>query len=242
MKLDEIKAMREEYEAAQDAAEAKREAYHSAIRRLYMSGISLREIAEQLGVSHQRVHKIVGLEPAKRKKRRIGAAVWLILCVITTGFFLLVSVGLGLATAVSWDDKYIHLPLKEGISDEAVDALKSRLESDSRVMRMLFYPSYQGSDPDGPGGTQKVPPFFFLQLRSVLDEEEIAFEYGNLPEIARYPWVSEWDPEGPIAVSLGAAIAAVGAAILSRRFFRNHFRPSSAGQPPPGRHHNRPSQ
>ena len=35
---------------------------HHAIRRLHAAGGSLREIAEELGLSHQRVHQIVGAE------------------------------------------------------------------------------------------------------------------------------------------------------------------------------------
>src|SRR5437870_6176157 len=52
--------------AAQAAvAEAERQAllsrgvYHVAVRRLHLAGGSLREIAEALGVSHQRVQQIV---------------------------------------------------------------------------------------------------------------------------------------------------------------------------------------
>src|SRR3989449_11150016 len=47
------------------AAEAERQAqlaradYHTAVRRLHLAGGSLREIAEALGVSHQRVQQIV---------------------------------------------------------------------------------------------------------------------------------------------------------------------------------------
>src|SRR5438876_2560955 len=40
-------------------AERGRIAYHQAIRRLQSSGASMREIAEALGLSHQRVHQIV---------------------------------------------------------------------------------------------------------------------------------------------------------------------------------------
>ena len=38
---------------------------HHAIRRLHASGGSLREIAEELGLSHQRVHQIVGAEASR---------------------------------------------------------------------------------------------------------------------------------------------------------------------------------
>jgi hypothetical protein len=51
--------------AAAALAEAERRAllhradYHTAIRRLHLSGAALREIAEALGISHQRVAQIV---------------------------------------------------------------------------------------------------------------------------------------------------------------------------------------
>src|SRR5262245_25148648 len=46
-------------------AEAERQAllaradYHTAIRRLHLSGGSFRELAQALGLSHQRIHQIV---------------------------------------------------------------------------------------------------------------------------------------------------------------------------------------
>jgi ClpX C4-type zinc finger len=52
--------------AAADLAEAERRvalsraAYHTAVRRLHLAGASLREIAEALALSHQRVQQIVG--------------------------------------------------------------------------------------------------------------------------------------------------------------------------------------
>ena len=44
---------------AQQQAETAKDGYHQAIRRLYLTGASMREIAEALGLSHQRVHQIV---------------------------------------------------------------------------------------------------------------------------------------------------------------------------------------
>ncbi len=35
--------------------------YHTAVRRLHLAGASLREVAEALGLSHQRVQQMVGL-------------------------------------------------------------------------------------------------------------------------------------------------------------------------------------
>jgi hypothetical protein len=45
--------------AAQHAAEQAKADYHHAIRRLHAAGGSLREIAEALRLSHQRVHQII---------------------------------------------------------------------------------------------------------------------------------------------------------------------------------------
>jgi ATP-dependent Clp protease ATP-binding subunit ClpA len=44
--------------------------FHHAIRRLHAAGGSLREIADELGLSHQRVHQIVGAEEAAARPRR----------------------------------------------------------------------------------------------------------------------------------------------------------------------------
>jgi heme/copper-type cytochrome/quinol oxidase subunit 2 len=76
MDIDGIRKLREEYEAVLDDAETKRAAYHRAIRELYMSGTPLRQLADQLGISHQRVHQIVGETPPghKRRRRVVGAA------------------------------------------------------------------------------------------------------------------------------------------------------------------------
>jgi hypothetical protein len=59
-------------EALQEAEIAKTD-YHQAIRRLHLAGASLREIAEALDLSHQRVHQIVesaGGTPDWRSRRR----------------------------------------------------------------------------------------------------------------------------------------------------------------------------
>lgn len=44
---------------AERDAEAARTDFHQAIRRLQLAGGSLREIAEECGLSHQRIHQIV---------------------------------------------------------------------------------------------------------------------------------------------------------------------------------------
>jgi hypothetical protein len=60
--LDEAKNLREKLLDLQHQEERARVDYQHAIRRLHAKGGSLREIADELGVSHQRVHQIVGEE------------------------------------------------------------------------------------------------------------------------------------------------------------------------------------
>ena len=67
----EAKAAREFLLASQHAAERARVDYHHAIRRLHAAGGSLREIAEALRMSHQRVHQILDeAEPTRRRRWR----------------------------------------------------------------------------------------------------------------------------------------------------------------------------
>src|SRR5581483_5250117 len=81
--LEQVKRLREAYERALDVAESQRAAYHAAGLDLYRSGTPLREIAKELGLSHQRVHQIVTGEPPRRKRLpraagAIGAALVLV--------------------------------------------------------------------------------------------------------------------------------------------------------------------
>jgi ClpX C4-type zinc finger len=54
---------------AEHDAEVARLEFHRAIRRLQLAGGSLREIAEELGLSHQRVHQIVEATGGSRSWR-----------------------------------------------------------------------------------------------------------------------------------------------------------------------------
>jgi len=54
---------------AEHQAEAARTEFHRAIRRLQLAGGSLREIAEEFGLSHQRVHQIVEATGGSRSWR-----------------------------------------------------------------------------------------------------------------------------------------------------------------------------
>jgi Clp amino terminal domain, pathogenicity island component len=60
--LGEAKELRDKLLDLQHEEERARVDYQHAIRRLHAKGGSLREIADELGLSHQRVHQIVGEE------------------------------------------------------------------------------------------------------------------------------------------------------------------------------------
>ena len=63
--LEDARALRERSVDAQYEAERTALAYQHAIRKLHAAGGSLREIAEALGLSHQRVHQIVDADSGK---------------------------------------------------------------------------------------------------------------------------------------------------------------------------------
>ena len=73
--LQEAREARDRLIAAQREVDAARADYHHAIRRLCAAGGSLREIADALGLSHQRVHQIVEEEarPMWRRQGRLFA-------------------------------------------------------------------------------------------------------------------------------------------------------------------------
>ncbi len=70
--LDDARAAEARLIDAERATDIARADFHHAVRRLQLSGGSLREIAEALGLSHQRVHQIVegagGARPWRRGK------------------------------------------------------------------------------------------------------------------------------------------------------------------------------
>src|SRR5438067_11973680 len=85
--LEQVKKLREEYERALDAAESRRVAYHEAVLDLYRSGTPLREIASELGLSHQRVHQIVSGEPPRRRRLpRAAGAIGGVLVLVSATF------------------------------------------------------------------------------------------------------------------------------------------------------------
>jgi hypothetical protein len=60
--LRDVEAARCTLEALEDQTYEARAAFHQAIRRLHATGGSMREIATALGMSHQRVHQIIGTD------------------------------------------------------------------------------------------------------------------------------------------------------------------------------------
>lgn len=65
--VERVKKLRKDYERALDAAESRRVAYHEAVLDLIdRGGPSLREFAEELGLEHQEVHRIVRAERPRR--------------------------------------------------------------------------------------------------------------------------------------------------------------------------------
>ena len=67
--LEQAKAAEERVIDAEHAAEVARADFHRAVRRLQLAGGSLREIADALGLSHQRVHQIVESAGGSRRWR-----------------------------------------------------------------------------------------------------------------------------------------------------------------------------
>jgi hypothetical protein len=75
--LDDIKRSRSRFEALQDHVEEAKERYYEDVRALHADGMSVRDIADHVGVSHQRVHQILGMGKARRDSKlakRLGAA------------------------------------------------------------------------------------------------------------------------------------------------------------------------
>jgi hypothetical protein len=68
--LQEAKGVRERLLDLQYEVDRARVDYQHVIRRLHAAGGSMREIAEELGLSHQRVHQIVDAGPEDARPRR----------------------------------------------------------------------------------------------------------------------------------------------------------------------------
>ncbi len=110
--FERVKRAREEYESAMDEAETLRAAYHREVVKLHRSGTSRRDIAEQLGISHQRVHQIVGVaeEVPRRSRGKVvgGAAVVVLLVLALTAGGFPVFRGGALTPAIAATTKTPH--------------------------------------------------------------------------------------------------------------------------------------
>ncbi|MEN3281009.1 MAG: hypothetical protein V7607_2149 [Solirubrobacteraceae bacterium] len=71
--LQQATRARDRFVAAQHEADRAQVSYQHAIRRLHASGASLREIADALGLSYQRVHQIVDPTSGKGALKDAGA-------------------------------------------------------------------------------------------------------------------------------------------------------------------------
>jgi len=72
--LDQAKTAEARVIDAEHEAEVARADFHRAVRRLQLAGASLREIADALGLSHQRIHQIVASAGGSRRWRSRRAA------------------------------------------------------------------------------------------------------------------------------------------------------------------------
>ena len=70
--LTECEQARKAVQSAENALALARSVFETSVRRLYIEGASTREIAEVLGLSHQRVHQLIGAEPKSWWHRVLG--------------------------------------------------------------------------------------------------------------------------------------------------------------------------
>jgi hypothetical protein len=70
--LAEARQAQERLIDAERDVEVARAEFHRAVRRLHLHGSSLREVAANLGLSHQRVHQIVEEAGGSRRWIRVG--------------------------------------------------------------------------------------------------------------------------------------------------------------------------
>jgi hypothetical protein len=85
-KIERARRLREEYEIALEHADEKRSEYHREIKKIHLSGIPLREIAELLGMSHQRIHQIVGTATPKKLRRGLKGSAAILFLILLTGY------------------------------------------------------------------------------------------------------------------------------------------------------------
>lgn len=68
--LAEASAAADRVTQLEDELEGAKADYRLAVRRLHLAGASMREVAEALGLSHQRVHQIIDEGGVRRWRRR----------------------------------------------------------------------------------------------------------------------------------------------------------------------------
>lgn len=87
--IDTVRRARARLEEQQDRVQEARDAYVESVQRLYVSGMPLRDIADELGLSHQRVHQMVtdgdSAGAAKRKVMKGAAGVALLALLFVVG-------------------------------------------------------------------------------------------------------------------------------------------------------------
>ena len=75
-------------------AHARRTAYQGSVVELHRSGMPMREIAKELGISHQRVHQIVSEEPSRTGRRAKVAGSTVAAIVLTASLGLAIRANL----------------------------------------------------------------------------------------------------------------------------------------------------
>jgi hypothetical protein len=220
-RIEETRQLREEYEAALDEAETRRAEYHRAVLKLHRSGMPLRQIAEALGISHQRVHQIVTGEAAPKPKRRGRAGVVAVSLILLLGLF-------------AGYIRLAHLPpfqLAKATVAKVPEVSGLSISDAKRVLSAFGFEQVRSrrkpsaAEPPGfvlsqrPSGDMRVPVTTPVSLtyssgpgpRSSLSEVRLA--HGVLIPITHngsYSWLSRVVPDTPPFKAGGGAIRFIG--------------------------------
>ena len=118
--IERVRTARATYESKQDEVAEARAAYYSAVSTLHQAGMPLREVAEELGLSHQRVHQMVSEAPTTLGRRIRKAAK-------AGGLGLLIAVlSIGVSGLLSLDKP---LPIESAAPTASEDAAESDQQS-----------------------------------------------------------------------------------------------------------------
>lgn len=96
--IEDAKKARAALEDRLDAVDRAKADYHDAVRAAWAAGVPLRAIANELGLSHQRVHQMVnGDEPASAsaRRKRLGKAALTTLSVWVLRVLVVAAGGVG---------------------------------------------------------------------------------------------------------------------------------------------------